>query len=243
MLRLFVLILILSISPQSAFAQDDPARNGAKESRAYDLTEGGKAYLQALRGSGVEADMTYFDPTQPAPELKLDQPLEKPEEDTADGFDVEVGDADLAQILIPLLILGVVIWLFVQFGGAVTLSLRDPADEAIGPNGDAPSRTLLGGEMLSLEQVAAIDDRRIALMALLSLVLRKAADDSDMAIERSWTAREAARRLPETWPHRAPLADLIREVELTYFGGRPTDETVFQSQLQASRRILRGAAS
>lgn len=242
MLRLLILFLILSITPQTASPQDTSAQDGAKESRAYDLTESGEAYLRALPGSGVEADMTYFDPTQPAPELKLDQPLEKPVEETSDSFDLKSG-GNLTTALITLLILGVTIWVFVRFGGAVTLSLRDPDDKVVGAGSDVTARGLLGGQALSLDQVAAIKDRRIALTALLSLVLRKAADDSDMSIERSWTAREAARRLPATWPHRAPLTDLIRDVELTYFGGRPADEATFQSQLQASRRILQRTAS
>lgn len=236
MFRFIVLLVLIVCAPLSGAAQD-----AARENGNYELRESGQSFLAAIRGSRVETEMGYFDPTQPPPKLTLDQPFDKPEEDEAEtSGDGSVGS--LGTIVIATGIFACILWLFISYGGGVTLSLtRDPDDTALTNSAEAGGEQAFADGALGLDGVIAIQDRRLALNALLSLVLRKAADDSDMAIERSWTAREAARRLPDAWPHHAPLMDLIKSVELSYFGGRPADETLFQTHLTTSRRMLGGA--
>ena len=233
LLRLIFIVVLIASSPLAGIAQND-----ARESGNYELTESGQRYLDAIRGSRVEAEIGYFDPTQPPPELTLDQPFAKPEEEKAEA-DGGLSVGGLGTIVVTTGILAGLLWLFVLYGGGVTLRLSgDPDDRVLGKSSTGDGAEPLVDGTRGLDGVIAIRDRRLALTALLSLVLRKAADDSGMKIERSWTAREAARRLPDAWPHRAPLMELIGAVELSYFGGRPADEALFQTQLNASRRMM-----
>src|SRR3546814_8199801 len=64
------LILLLCLVAAPAFAQprELPAGIGA----------GGQAYVDAVRGSGAQTAVTYFDPVRSAPELRTDVAVEPP---------------------------------------------------------------------------------------------------------------------------------------------------------------------
>lgn len=229
--RIAILVISLLLASLSVHAQDAPSQED------YALSEIGQRYLSVARRAGVEAQMAYFDPTKPPPEMKLDQPLPEQSEEPEETL-----DASPVVTLITVLILAAIVLLVARYGGAVSLSLRDKGREAaVGADAGAAA-ALFEGRIPELVEIAGIADRRLALIALLAKVLHRAAEDSAMAIERSWTAREAQRRLPADWPHRAFLGDLIRTVELTHFGGRPAEETVFQTHLANARSILARAS-
>ena len=218
---------------------DDEARRENLE-----LTESGAAYLREMRGTGVEAEVGYFDPTRPPPELKLTVEVEPPapEEETEP---TATGDGQAISLIVTILILVAIGFLIARFGGATALSVRSAPGEGARAAGDADAGGLTnldGADVGGVADIAAIKDRRLALIALLRQVFRRAASDNGMRLERSWTAREALRRIPPSWRHLDMLTALTRDAELAHFGGREVEEAAFQAHLQAARPLLRAGA-
>ena len=232
---LWLALILGTLAPAVSPAQPAPEN--------LDLTEGGEAYLRLARRSGIEAQVGYFDPTRPPPELKPVIEFKPPEE--REQSEVDLGDGQTVTLLITLMILGVIAYLVYAHGGATGLSFRSAPDQGA-RRGDAKDAILAGldaPDVSGLANIAAIEDRRLALLALLRQVFSRAAEDNDLRLQRSWTAREALRRIPADWPHLAALGALVRDVELTHFGGRPVAEDAFQAHIALARPVLREGRS
>lgn len=89
-----------------------------------------------------------------------------------------------------------------------------------------------------IKRLRAMTDRRAALVELLRATLRAAADQNDMRLGRSETARELLRRLPRGWPHLSALRSIVMAEELVQFGGRPLADATFETCLAQARPIL-----
>lgn len=222
--------------PSSAPAQE-PVQ------KIVELTESGKAYRKTVDAYGIDTTVQYFDPNGPAPELKTDKNVEKPDREDRWNVDTELDRIGDPTTIITIALLALVAFLFFKYGGAIGLSARKEPDEGTRsrPELDQGLHDLTAVEVRGLAGVRAIKDRRRALIVLLKQVFQRAAEDNDMRIERSWTAREALRRIPEGWPHMATLASLARDTELAYFGGRTVDEDMFEAHLNAAKPVLAGA--
>ena len=71
------------------------AVNGAQAAEAVrepmELSESGRAYLEAISGRGIVSDVAYYDPFAPAPELKISAaPTEKPKVERGSGFSIQL---------------------------------------------------------------------------------------------------------------------------------------------------------
>lgn len=139
--------------------------------------------------------------------------------------------------------LAAAITLWLRFGGTGALLRGQPRRER------RPARAPEGWEMKAEEAVpadllarlAAMADRRAALVLMLRHALLAAAGRAGVRLARADTEREAFARLPATLPGRAALSQLLREAELANYGGRPVTEAVFASCLDGARELIGGA--
>lgn len=140
--------------------------------------------------------------------------------------------------------LALALGLWLRFGGGGVLAGAPRADR---PRPQAPAAwnmagpaDRLAGEAL-LADIAAMPDRRAALVRLLRHCLLHAAEATGTRLARSDTERRALARLPATLPGAADLAGLLGRTELAHYGGRAVSEADFAASLTAARHLLGGA--
>ena len=199
-----------------------------------EVTPSGAAYVNALRFRGVDTDVAYYDPTRPAPELDTRQ--------TPDPQEIEVNlsrdqGSFLANTIAVAVLLGVA-FLFLRFGGRFSVSLRGD-DDATRTHGGAGAA---GHPMMSvptdIDAIARIEDRRLALVTLAQSALMRAVTQQGLFLQKSWTARDALRRLPRDMLHRDALRDLVAAGERVLFGARDVPEADFQDHLSRIRPLF-----
>lgn len=201
-----------------------------------EITASGEAYLKSLRLRGVDADVVYFDPTRPAPELDTRQTPDPQRNNIDVSLNPQQGSFVANAIAVGVL-LGVA-FLFLRFGGRFSVSLRGE-DDARRAEGAAP----IGADGAAvypddLDVIARIEDRRLALATLAQSALIRAVTRHGLLLQKSWTARDALRRLPRDMHHRDALGDLVAAGERVLFGGRDVPEEDFQDHLTRIRPLF-----
>lgn len=147
----------------------------------------------------------------------------------------------ISTALVLVLVLGVLV-LLIRFGGSGALVQRRPDGRpSATATPDAWNITEVeragdAGDLL--RQIAAMPDRRAALVRLLRHCLLRAADDCGTRFLRADTERAAFRRLPPGWSRHEALGQILRDAELANYGGRPVDEGRFAGLLDLGRAIL-----
>lgn len=211
----------------------------------------GEDYLKSLRFRRIGTDVGYFDPTAPAPELKTDQQPDR--ENPADGqssgrsswsWSDESGSTRWTVGLIMALILAAIFYLFLRFGGNISVSLKREAGNLararqVGQP-DAPAWATRTG---SLEDILRMSDRRQALIELMRKALTATVSANGILMQRSWTARDALRHLPSTQTHLDRLRELVLASERVQFGGRDVTEEEFRNHVDGCRPLLGAGAS
>lgn len=126
------------------------------------------------------------------------------------------------------------------------LLVRAPSRDQETDKGPAPDYWRIDAEAARnpgglLAHLAALPDRREAMVQLLRHCLLQASDESDTRFARADTEREAFARLPQSWRYHDALHQLLRDAELVHYGGRDVTEEVFQRALDLSGTMLQGA--
>lgn len=198
---------------------------------------GSEAAARALDASGVAHAAVYatrieggrLTPVSRPPRLPRSVPMQGP-----------LLDGNLALVVVVgLLIAGVFLWLRFAGAGILGSGPKDaPARPVSPPAGwkqeDAPD---LGTEAL-LAAIAAMPDRRAAMVRLLRHCLLHAATVSGTRLARSDTERMVLRRLPDNWRRTGPLPELLHRTELAHYGGQDVPDAGFADCLGAARSIL-----
>lgn len=149
----------------------------------------------------------------------------------------------ISTLLVVAVILGALA-LLIRFGGSGALVQRRP--EAARQATASPEawnitdmeRATDTGDLI--RQIAAMTDRRAAVVRLLRHCLLRAADDCGTRFMRADTERAAFRRLPASWSRHDALNRILRDAELANYGGRPVEEARFAALLDLGRGILTG---
>jgi len=245
-MRRFWMFLVFSIlisplpRPQAQEAVREPVQVG----------QSGQDYLKTLRFRRIDTDVAYFDPAAPAPELKTDQePGTSPsggESSAARGSWSWEGASTTTRWttgLITALILGVIAYVFLRYGGNMAVSLKREAGNASRdrPRGpvEAPAWATRTG---SLEDILRMRDRRQALIHLMRKALTATVSANGILMQRSWTARDALRHLPASQSHLDRLRDLVLASERVQFGGRDVSEDEFRNHVDNCRPLLGAGA-
>ena len=204
------------------------------------IEEHGAAYLRAIRLSGIDADVAYFDPTRPPPPLETSQEPKAPPEQRERR--VWSGNIELPALLISAAVLLAIVYVFVRFGGGISVSLGGTGNAKRGRKDQGrktgPLATAAPG---SLNDILRIRDRREALIRLAQTALMAAVSANGVLIQRSWTARDALRHLPKNQSHIDALRNLVHASERVHFGGRDISEDEFLTHVEDIRPLLSGA--
>lgn len=206
-----------------------------------ELTQSGQAYVRSIRFSGVDTEVTYFDPGAAPPDLEAD--VEPPEETGAEAS----GSGELIPPVfgwVAAIILAAVIFLFVRFGGGISLSLRNAAENSATlqrtgmPDAETSERL-----PASFDAILDMPDRRTAIVELARRVLSDVMTREGTLQQKSWTARDALRRVKLPTEDMQPLRSLVLASERVQFGDRAISEDEFQTHLGAIQPLISRAAA
>ena len=95
----------------------------------------------------------------------------------------------------------------------------------------------------TLQEIIANPDRRAALMALAQYALARVVTSNGLRLQRSWTVRDALRRLPSEQSYLSQLRALVLAAERVHFGGRDVTEDEFKAHLNATQPLLTEAGT
>ncbi|WP_208354254.1 hypothetical protein [Pseudaestuariivita rosea] len=245
-MRFILLLLYVSVSvvgvPSSLIAQDQ-----AFDTIYVEITESGQQYESALGWGGPAREMVFLNPDSPLPDLSDlgninpdSRPVDVEIEDVIPDNPVGVFTGlRIALFIIFGAILALILYLFVRYGGAGAISFRKAPDNSTRGNyTPSDQQSIYERPPSELEQIESIPDRQAAIIELMRSGLSKAARMNNLRLQRSWTARDAIRRIPKNWPYLGQLSDVTREAEFAYFGDRPVSEDVFQHHLSAMRPLF-----
>lgn len=155
------------------------------------------------------------------------------------------GNTAVWQTLAVILGLSAAIALWLRFGGSGALLRAKPAAER--RSARAPEawqmETAEAAPQDLLARLAAMADRRAALVLMLRHALLAAAGRAGVRLARADTEREAFARLPAALPGRGALGELLHEAELANYGGRPVDDAAFARCLEGARQLIGGAGT
>ena len=235
MLRIFCLFFWIAFTsiPTKGWTQEAVAKPAQ-------IGPSGDAYLRAIPTRRINTDVIYYDPTSPAPKLETQQ-----EPDTSPGTDdSSERTLDVNTALITGMILLVILFLFIRFGGRMSVSFRSEAENAERARRSNATGAMFGEiEPTALDKILRLKDRRTALILLAQNALTQAVTADGSMLQRSWTARDALRRVPADLGLKPALTDLVLASERVQFGDRDVSEDEFQSHFETIRPLLGEAAS
>ncbi|MEM9011648.1 MAG: DUF4129 domain-containing protein [Pseudomonadota bacterium] len=229
-----LIVLCLFLTAEGVGAQEAPY-----PPEPIPESEAGAEYAEVLRYSRVDRGLTYVG--DPDAEISVEGP-------EAATNDLTLDEDSLRTLLIAvaLAVLGIVLLVFFRYGGLGSLS-------TLGASEDRPGRKarMAGPETPGdltpverfLEEVAAVPDRRRALMLLANRALETTARLHRLRAARSRTGRDILRNVPTDWPHRAALHTIVELEELVQFGGRPLSEDRFADCLRTAQPLLQDQAA
>lgn len=228
------ILCFLAIFSTASHAQEAPLE-------ALDVRPSGEAYADAIRFRGIDTNVVYFDPTRPAPPLETrETPEPASEPDTSDQ--ISLGETPrIVVILITAAILFFIAYTFVVHGGRLPVSFaRTPEDGARddgAPHEIAPEDH---AAPVALNAILNMPDKRAALVALCKSLLAQTVAAQGVLFQRSWTDRDALRRVPQGFEHRAALRALVLASERVQFGGRDVSEEEFRNYVERVRPLWSG---
>jgi hypothetical protein len=231
-----LLLLGLMVAARAGLAQ--PAEGLVPQDvMAPSRSVAGTSVEQAAETLGIRTRMIYARSAggQAAPLSHPHSGLQGP------GVTLGFGSGQVWGVVLALVV-GIALWL--RFGGSGVLFARAPARER--PVTEAPDhwRADLSdgaqGPADLLRRIAAMQDRRAALVRLLRHCLLRAGQECQTRFARADTEREAFGRVPSAWRSHQALGVLLRGAELAHYGGRPVDDAGFDQALAVGRDILLG---
>lgn len=235
---LVALLLAASAQFSPAWAQDsDSQQVGGGD---HQKSAVGAEYAAQCQQNGLRCTLVYGDASakvEPASNTTKSSPQRKPLMSPREP--VVNGPLAVAIVLVGLI---VVIGLWIRFGNGGVLLSSAPRD--IKRQGEAPESWRTSAAEAEeqpsdfLQRIAAMADRRQALVLLLRHCLLHAADMTGTRLFRSDTERAVFARLPSNMPERDKLENFLTAVELVHYGGRTLAESHFGVLLTTARGLL-----
>lgn len=150
-------------------------------------------------------------------------------------------------VIIVLIVIGAVIGLWMLFGSGGVLLARAPmttvnlTERPPNWNDDAPDVHVKSRDFLA--HIAAMPDRREALVQLLRQCLLQSAKRTGTRVLRSDTERTVFARLPRKMEYRDELRHLLLQTELAHYGGQVPPESAFSDLLKHAQPLLSAGGS
>ena len=220
----------------AAAAQLQPA---PAQDEVQSASSAGDEYAAQCLLNGLSCKLTYSDSSEaakPASNTSASQtdPIFIPREPMMSGP---------LSVVVVLIALVAAIGLWMRFGNGGILLSQAPR-ELRKQKGEAPEswRTSVGEAEERpndfLQRIAAMADRKQALVLLLRHCLLHAAEVTGTRLFRSDTERAVLARLPQNMSDRDHLENLLSETELVHYGGRVLAESHFVTLLATARDLL-----
>ena len=193
-----------------------------------------EAYLAAVRGSRLQAEIIYMDPSQP---VDIDESSAKPPQAAPPENAQAVRWLLIAVAGVGLVLIAILVIRNSAGGGAIFAKrLRPESDNARSRSpqpepAPAPGLHLLAG-------IAALPDRRLALQQLTEHSLDRATRANGLRLGRSQTARDVLAYLSPAWRHLGALRLIVDTEEAVRFGGAPLGDAIFADCLAAIRPLF-----
>lgn len=223
----FLILTLLYCGPTLVNAQEKALTEEA-------LSASGQDYLKSIRYRGIDTDMVYYDPTQPAPALDTrHSPQPEQQQQTIEADNRWIFGIAAA------LVLALIVWILYLSVGRTSVSFRSGAGNAKRSEQRSADNTGTEEELPDLEAILRHGDHNQAVVGLAQLVLTRCLTANEVLFKRSWTHREALRSLPQSLWYIPDLRALVLESERVNFGHRSISDTDFNALLARIRPILR----
>ncbi|MBB5666280.1 hypothetical protein GGE68_004510 [Rhizobium leguminosarum] len=231
------LLVALFLATSATFPQDSVAQQ--TEGNAHQRSTAGAEYASQCLQNDLRCTLIYGDASAkdaPASNTTTSSPQRKPL--FIPRKPVVSGPLAVAVVLVGLI---VVIGLWIRFGNGGVLLSSAPREMR---QGEAPESWRTADTEAEekpndfLQRIAAMADRRQALVLLLRHCLLHAADITGTRLFRADTERAVFARLPKDMPERERLANFLTAVELVHYGGRSVAENHFSILLATARGLL-----
>ncbi|CTQ56755.1 hypothetical protein LP7551_05317 [Roseibium album] len=210
----------------------------------HEISESGQEYLRALRLRRINTDVTYYSPLAPPPKLDTKQQLEeRQDQSTSQGQGLNLNARWTVGLFAGALLL-LIAFIFLRFGGGLAVSLKrdaqNPGRERAIKKGQAP---VWAEKLGSLDEILRMQDRRHALVLLAQKALATTVAANGVLMQKSWTARDALRHIPDKQSHLEALRSLVLSSERVQFGGRDVTEDEFRNHVAGCRQLLGSGVS
>lgn len=208
--------------------------------QSFEIGPSGQAYLDALGYRGIETDVVYYDPAAALPALDTRaQPEAPPTPGTAPA--ALEPSLRLLMIIVAAALLIAVLALVLRFGGNLTLSLKEDAQNPARARRAPGLPGLAGaGPPAELQAILATSDRRRALVMLVQAALSRTVAANGVLLQSSWTLRDALGHIPRGQAHLEALRQLVLAGERVIFGNRDVTEAEFQAHVAGVRPLMTG---
>ena len=213
---------------------------------ALETRASGAAYANAIRFRGIDADIVYYDPAKPPPPLELRTKPKAPRTDDDEGERWISPDTvrTIFTVVVTLVIFGIA-YLFAVYGGRLPVAfLPKPGEGGLGAKaGESSADEAPEQEPTTIAAILSMTDRREALLTLCRTLLVRTVADEGVLFQRSWTDREALRRIPMKFAHLEALRALVLASEKVHFGGRDVTEEELRMHLSRLEPLWRTAST
>lgn len=224
------------------FALTGPALAQISQEDLADTGPRDPAVQQSMSWERVDDDLIYLRPSatfDPNGNLEIEVPEKPRDRETQFSTFRWSWVAIFGLVILAVIVVFVLQGSRIQVGFGRTRDGSRAVDAETGPEG----LVVQDGDVKGfLDRLAAMADRREALILLVNQALERAAQANAMTLGRAQTGRDVIRALPGSWQYRDTLRDLVRQAEIVHFGGRDISEDRWQECLSAARPLFRGAA-
>jgi hypothetical protein len=192
------------------------------------------AYLAAVRGGGLQAEIVYMDPSQP---IEIDEAPAKPPKASPPENPQAVRWLLIAVAAVSLALITILVIRNGAGGKAIFAKRLRPERDDARSRAPQPEPTPASGLHL-LARIAALADRRLALQELTEHSLDRATRANGLRLGRSQTARDVLAYLSPAWRHHGALRLIVDTEEAVRFGGAPLGDANFADCLAAIRPLF-----
>ncbi|WP_299818359.1 DUF4129 domain-containing protein [uncultured Roseibium sp.] len=235
MRRVFIPFVLLTVFfPLNQSLAQDAVRE------TVEIGESGRDYLRSIRLRRIDTDVAYYDPSAPPPELKTGlQPKSPKQTSPQSPGERPSGEINWPTLLVSGIVLAAILYLVLRVGGRMTVSLKSEArNPGSGRCKAQPEAPAWAEKLGTLDEILRIDDRRRALVLLARKALAATVAANGVLMQRSWTARDALRHIPDRQAQVDALRALVMASERVQFGGRDVSEDEFRQHVAGCRQLL-----
>ena len=206
-----------------------------------DLIDPGPPDAEVERATGwerIQDDVRYLRPEaafKPGEDIRVVIPPKPAARDEAQAAEKWTTGLTVLAIVVAVLVI------FAMFGNRINVSFGKTSEKRRAQPDDREQPDLATQDVPRdglLDHLAAMPDRRRALIMLTGHALTRAAKDNGLTLARAQTARDVLRILPRQWHHMDAMRRLVREAEIVHFGGRDVSEQTWSDCLAAARPIF-----